>query len=548
MRGRCSLTFALAGLLATFATFPAAAEIPHLREQGTTSQLIVDDKPFLILGGELGNSSASSLEYMKPYWPKLKELNLNTVLAPVSWELIEPVEGRFDFSIVDGLIRDARQADLRLVILWFGSWKNSMSTYVPGWVKRDQERFPRAQIANGEGQEILSAFSENNSTADAKAFGALMAHLEKFDGARNTVIMVQVENEVGMLPTAREYGPEADARFAGPVAPALLAYLTQHRTRLVPQLRELWESNGAKTQGSWREVFGPGPAAEEVFTAWHYARYVESVAQEGKRAYPLPMFVNAALNRPGALPGEYPSGGPLPHLLDVWKAGAPSLDFLAPDVYFPNFGELIGKFVRGDNPLFIPEANRAGRLESGADAFFAIARHGAIGYSPFSIENIEPPGAERLKNVYDVLQQLAPTILDNQGRGRIVGLQPSVAFDGTVTDSPERITLGDYRFEVSYVDPWTPRADQNTRSHGGMIVQLGPEEYLFAGSGITVTFAPVGAGPHRAGIDSAWEGRFENGEWRRGRLLNGDQTHQGRHIRLAPDRFAIQRVKFYRYR
>lgn len=548
MRARHSITFLAAAvcLCGSFAT--TAAEIPHLRKQGTTSQLIVDGKPFLILGGELGNSSASSLEYMRPYWQKLAELNLNTVLAPVSWELIEPIEGRFDFSIVDGLIRDARQSELRLVLLWFGSWKNSMSTYVPAWVKRDQARFPRAQIANGEGQEILSAFAENNWTADANAFGALMTHLKQVDGARNTVIMVQVENEVGMLPTAREYGKDANARFAGPAARELLTHLEQHRDRLAPRLRELWESNGAKTQGSWSDVFGPGPAAEEVFTAWHYARYVEAVTKRGKRAYALPMFVNAALNRPGDLPGRYPSGGPLPHLLDVWKVGAPSLDFLAPDVYFPNFGELIGKFARPDNPLFIPEANRAGRAEGGADAFFAIGRYDAMGYSPFSIENIEAPGSDRLRNAYDVLRQLTPVILENQGRGRIVGLQPRVAFDGSVTDAPERVTLGNFVFEVSYIDPWTPKAEQNTSTHGGMIVQVAPDEYFFAGSGITVTFSPVGEGPHLAGIESAWEGRFENGEWKRGRLLNGDQTHQGRHIRLEPDRFGIQRVRFYRYR
>lgn len=548
MRNRCSLVFTLAALAAMICPIAGAAEIPHLRKQGTTSQLIVDGKPFLVLGGELGNSSASSLEYMKPYWPKLAELNLNTVLAPVSWELIEPTEGRFDFSIVDGLIRDARQAELKLVLLWFGSWKNSMSTYVPAWVKRDQARFPRAQIASGEGQEILSAFAENNWTADAKAFGAFMAHLKQVDSARYTVIMVQVENEVGMLPTAREYGSDANARFAGSVAPELLAHLRQHRSRLVPRLRELWDSNGAKTQGSWSEVFGPGPAAEEVFTAWHYARYVEAVTKEGKRAYALPMFVNGALNRPGDLPGKYPSGGPLPHLLDVWKVGAPSLDFLAPDIYFPNFGELIGQFARPDNPLFIPEANRAGRAESGADAFFAIGRYDAMGYSPFSIENIEAPGSERLRNAYDVLRQLTPLILENQGRGRIVGLQPRVAFDGSVTDAPERVTLGRYTFEVAYIDPWTPKADQDTSSHGGMIVQVTPDEFYFAGSGITVTFSPTGVGPHLAGIESAWEGRFEKGEWKRGRLLNGDQTHQGRHIRLEPDRFGIQRVKFYRYR
>jgi len=57
--------------------------------------------------------------------------------------------------------------------------------------------------------------------------------------------------------------------------------------------------------------------------AWHYARYADALAVAGKAAYSPPMYVNAALNRMGKAPGEYPSGGPLPHLLDVWKAGAP---------------------------------------------------------------------------------------------------------------------------------------------------------------------------------------------------------------------------------
>jgi beta-galactosidase GanA len=172
--------------------------IAHLREQGNATQLIVDGKPFLVLGGELGNSSTSSLDYMKPFWPKLVKLNLNTILAPVYWDLIEPEEGKFDFTLVDGLIQDARHYNLRLVLLWFASWKNSMSCYAPVWVKTSQERFPRAQDKNGKGMEILSAFSSKNRDADARAFAALMRHIREVDKKKHTVIMVQVENEVGM--------------------------------------------------------------------------------------------------------------------------------------------------------------------------------------------------------------------------------------------------------------------------------------------------------------------------------------------------------------
>ncbi len=124
--------------------------------------------------------------------------------------------------------------------------------------------------------------------------------------------------------------------FHQPVPAALTAYLTQHRATLVPGLKQLWEEHGAKTSGSWTDLFGEGDAGEEVFTAWYYARFADQLAAAGKGAYAMPMYVNVALNRPGRLPGEYPSGGPLPHLIDVWKAGAPTLDFLAPDIYFAN--------------------------------------------------------------------------------------------------------------------------------------------------------------------------------------------------------------------
>jgi lysophospholipase L1-like esterase len=78
--------------------------LPHLRKQGVATQLIVDDKPFLVLAGELGKSTSSNLEYMRPIWPKLAALKLNTVLVPVYWELVEPTEGKFDFTLVDGLV------------------------------------------------------------------------------------------------------------------------------------------------------------------------------------------------------------------------------------------------------------------------------------------------------------------------------------------------------------------------------------------------------------------------------------------------------------
>lgn len=522
---------------------------PRLQKQGTATRLLVHGEPFLVLGGELGNSSASSKAYMQPHWPRLRQMHLNTVLAPVSWELVEPVEGDFDWASVDGLLEAARANHLKLVLLWFGAWKNSMSTYVPSWVKRDQERFPRAQLPSGRAVEILSVFAHETREADARAFRALMTHLGAVDGIENTVLMVQVENEIGMLPVAREHGSVAESRFREAVPAALSERLSRAPGAVEPELARLWREHGAKTEGNFSALFGEGDAGGEVFMGWHYAVFVEALVQAGKAAYPLPMYVNAALNRAGKRPGEYPSGGPVPHLLDVWKAGAPSLDFLAPDIYFTNFVDLCARFRRSDNPLFVPEANYCSKPEVPANAFYAFGKHDAIGFAPFSIESLDDRDASPLAEAYSLLEQLAPSILEGQGLGRMSGFRPRVLEDGTVIDVPVTETIGAFSFTVTFVDFQSPREHQHTANHGGLIIQTGPEDYLIAGQGIIVNFEPVGDGPPFAGIDHAWEGTFDSmGRWLKGRLLNGDQTHQGRHLRLAPGEFQIQKVRFYRYR
>jgi len=466
----------------------------------------------------------------------------------VYWELVEPTEGHFNWDSVDALVTAARANHLRLVLLWFGAWKNSMSTYVPAWVKRDQERFPRAKLPNGRSVDILSAFVPATREADTKAFVALLNHLRTIDNDKNTVLMIQVENEIGMLPVARDYGPEAERAFREHVPKELV---DRFSTAGDPSpLQKLWTEHGAKREGDWATVFGGGDAAAEAFTAWHYAQYVEALVTAGKAAYPLPMYVNTALNRTNRAPGEYPSGGPLPHLFEIWKSGAPSLDLLAPDIYFPNFVELASRYKRPDNALFIPEANNADKPEVAANAFYAFGQLDAIGFGPFSIESIDQKEPNPLARAYDVLEQLSPAILANEGLGRMAGFRPRVLEDGTLIETPETQTLGDYRFTVTFIDSWTPRADQKIATHGGLIIQTGPEDYLVAGQGITVTVAPASAdGPPSAGLDSVWEGTFDaKGNWIPGRLLNGDQTHQGRHVRLAPGEFQIQRVRLYRYR
>jgi beta-galactosidase GanA len=512
---------------------------PSLRKQGSATQLIVDDKPFLVLAGELGNSSTSNVEYMRPVWPKLAALNLNTVLMPVYWELIEPREGKFDFTLVDGLIQDARKHKLHLVPLWFASWKNSMSCYAPAWVKTSPARFPRSQDKTGAGMEILSPFSKTNVDADARAFAAFMRHLREVDTNEHTVIMVQVENEIGMIPDSRDRSAVANQLFNQRVPTELINYLQQHQEQLIPEFRAVWVANGFKSNGTWEEVFGKGATADEIFMAWYFALYVNRVTEAGKNEYPLPMFVNAALIRPGYQPGQYPSAGPLPHLIDVWRAGAPRLDFLAPDIYFQNFAEWTRRYQRSGNPLFVPEA-MPGPVDA-VNALYAIGQHDAIGFSPFSIDSLDEETTNAVTASYDLLNQLAPLILEHQGKGAMAGLLP----EGAEQRLPQQLKLGNYTMNVTYERPSSPT---QTVLSGGLVIATGPDEFLFAGTGLTITFE---TGPDAAaivGILSVDEGRLVNGQWQPGRRLNGDQTHQGRHLRLPAGKFGIQRIKLYRYR
>jgi len=526
----------------------AATAQPRLVRNGQAVQLEIDGKPFLIRGGEFSNSAASNAAYMAPVWPKLSAMNLNTVLAPVSWQLIEPSEGRFDFSSLDALLAGARRNQLKLVLLWFGAWKNSMSSYAPSWVRRDEARFPRAMLPNGSGEEILSAFSPAILDADRKAFTALLRHLKSVDAKAQTVLMAQVENEIGMLPTARDHSPLADSAYSSSVPPQLTDYLSAHRETLSPSLRQQWEANGTRTSGTWEQLFGTSTQTEEIFTAWYYARYADAVAAAGERIYRLPMYVNVALNRPGKTPGEYPSGGPLPHLIDVWKAGAPSIDLIAPDIYFRNFTEIVSRYDRPDNALFIPESGRVSANELMADAFFALGEHRAIGFSPFDVDNFEASQAEKVRAGYALLKALSPTIAKAQAAGTIRAAKPPVGYDGAVDDRPQTLDLGGYRFTIAFIDPFSPREQQHPEEHVALIIQTGPEDYLVAGKGAVLTFAPLGDGPPIAGIDTAWEEVLQNGALVRRRLLNGDETHQGRHVRLPPDGFSVQHVRLYRYR
>jgi len=575
----CSLAFGAGQAKSGAASTDSSSDLPHLRKHGTATQLVVDGKPFLALAHELGNDSATSVEYMKPVWPKIVDAKVNTVLAGVSWAQIEPQEGKFDFSELDGIIRDARSHNLHLALLWFATWKNGQSSYPPGWVKKDFERFPRAQIVGGtwpvfggeSGQprvalpgsrsiELLSPLGEATRDADARAFAALMRHIKAVDGRQHTVVMIQVENEVGMQGDTRDRSPAANKAFDGPVPKELTDYLQQHKDTLIPVLRKVWEAAGFKTSGTWQEVFGKGRPAEEIFMAWHFSRYVERVVEAGKAEYPIPMFSNCPQSGFGSAPAPVrggQSGGPMPDAMDIWRAGAPQIDIFGIDVYGFDFEMMLAKFSQSGNPVWIPET--VGGLEGAARLLLALGRYDAIGFSPMAggIDRRLTPDYELISG-YDLATQLTPLILEHQGTGTMsaILMQPK--------DTPQKVPLGNYTLVVAFVKP---RADSRGAAApepptlaGAIFIQTGPDEYYAAGFGVSVSFSPNTPGLPYAGLDIVEEGTFVNGRWVAGRRLAGDETIEGDclqlqwpkrgetpslHSRLS--REGIQRVTLYRY-
>lgn len=524
--------------------------MPALTKSGAIVQLLVDGKPFIMLAGELHNSSASSPEYMQPIWKKLAAMNLNTVIGTVSWELVEPREGAFDFTLVDDQIRQARAHHMRLVLIWFGTWKNAVASYVPMWVKTDLKRFPRVLSKDGVAQEELTPLGAESLKADAKAYRALMRHIRAVD-PQHTVIMMQVENEAGKLHDSRDRSPLAETAWNGPVPSDLMRYLADRRAALHPALASVWGAGGFQMSGTWPEVFGTSPQADEIFMAWYIASYIGKVTEAGKAELAIPMYANAWLvQNEKQAPGGYPSGGPNPHVHDIWRAAAPQIDLLAPDIYLPDFKGACAQFVRNNNPLFIPEAR-----VSVPNLIWALGRHAALGYSPFGIESL--PEDTPLGPAYRTLAGMIPVIAKYQTDGKVT----AVVQDSADQRSQE-MTFGGYTLTFAFSAGGRgalqaqPQAAAGSAGGRGttqepqsfaLIVNTAPDEFVIAGQGFSLTFAPDTPGPKIAGIGFIDEGRFESGVWRAGRRINGDENGGGTRMRMAGRGIEIQRIRLYRY-
>lgn len=548
--------------------------IPHIEKRNGHPVLMVEDRPFILLAGEVHNSDSSSPAYMEKIWDVAAELGMNTLLLPATWETVEPEEGSFDFSLPRALIDQARARDMRIVFLWFGSWKNAECMYAPAWVKQDLQRFPRAQIEKGKnkaGRQVsptipvkmpyttLSYLGQETMRADARAFAAFMGFLKDYDSEKQTVIAVQVENETGLLGAAREVSDEADALFTSPVPADFAAYMRAHTDTMTEEIRAAVLSG--KEAGSWPEVFGE--AAEELFSAYHVSRFVNTVAAAGKAVYPLPMSANCWLDK-GGRPGSYPTGGPVSKVHEVWDFCAPNIDVYCPDIYVPQFKAVCDEYTRRGGALFIPES--ATHSYCAPRLVYTVGHYHAMCYSPFGFDDIGKPftaiqgflfgmdvsdPALKTPQSYEeyaafgaIMRGMMPMLADAYGTDRLQAVSaetdPAVpAPDGNPFGAiPPTMDFGAFRLSVGFQSPINPRADGAC-----LCLKVSDHECWVVGSACSLTF--TSADPEKPNLDflQVEEGHFENGAWISGRRLNGDETAS-----LALAAPSVLHVKFFTYR
>jgi beta-galactosidase GanA len=517
----------------------AAAPIPEIVMRDGRSALMVDGAPYLVLGAQVNNSSAWPAMLPK-VWPAVKKLQANTVSVPITWEQIEAVEGKFDFSFLDTLLHEARDHQVRLVLLWFATWKNNGPNYAPEWVKLDNARFPRLIDSRGKMLNSMSPHSAATLAADKRAFAALLRHLKETDAER-TVILVQVQNEPGTYGSARDFGPEAQKLFNGAVPAALI------------------KAQGAKP-GTWTEAFGKD--ANEFFQAWAVAKYIGDVAAAGKKEYPLPMYVNASLRDPfhPGNAGDYASGGPTDNVIAIYRAAGPAIDIVAPDIYMKESAKVhrVIELYKPGGALLVPEI---GNDPLFARYFYDVLGAQAVGIVPFGMDytgysnfplgakNVDE-GIDAFARPYRLLAPMAREWARLSFTSKVWGAsEPDDRTSRKLDLGRWQVTLAFNEWQFGMKEWFGDLKDKpewsGSPSGGALLAQLGPDEFLLTGQHVRVYFAPAeGRKANGLIFASVEEGKYVDSKWVRTRVWNGDQTDYGLNLTDEP---CVLRVRLATY-
>lgn len=492
----------------------------------------------LPLGGQLHNSAPSDPLAVRAGMRRIKELGGDLVIGAVNWDLFEPREGEYDFRQVDDQLSAAREYDLDLVLIFFGAFKNAGSTYAPSWVRGDLDRFPRALIGETAvagferaGRPVLSLFDSDLLEVEARALCALSCRIAETDSERR-VVLLQVDNEVGLLGDSRDRSAGAEKAWKEPVPDRLIEALASGELAST-ELFALWEERGRRRGVPWEDSFGPGPRVDEAFMAWHFASHLEALASVSKRELDIPHYANAWLGpQPGQEEaGQYPSGGPASRVLEVWRVAAPSIDLLAPDVYVDDVKGPLARYGSSEGPLFISES----RLSAGNLAW--AVGSGACGFSVFGIEDSRLDNqlsrlirrvreaqdsilaARRVSGVYPILLEPGETSSIAIGRAVYTFSSAVDRLRSILLDAGVRIR-SDLGRALEETETGLVPSFADTRALG-VVIDVGDDEILVIGQGIMVDVE--GRNGLRVEIDSVEEGRFIDGCWVRGRSLNGDE-------------------------
>ena len=359
-------------------------------------------KEFFPLGLQCCNSSAYSRMEMERFWQCVDRTGVNSVEIPVYWEEFEKEEGKFDYKLLEEHVDQAKQHRVKLLLVWFGTWKNGTSKFAPQWVRNQRNRFTRVISYEGIETNILSPYCRENLEADKKAFVKLAEYAQKVNEkeADNVIIGIQVENEPGMMMRGyRDHSQEADIWFNGEIPEKVKTLL---KTKDMGEVTDNWKKSGQLDNGTWKEVFGR--YAEEYFSVYGIASYINEIAEAGKEITSLPFSVNVWVDRvgwdePGA---DYPAGGPVSKVLGLWKALTPAIDVIGLDNYKLALSEYCMDcqgYAKYGNPLFLPETH-AWEPASSRNMFWALGKYKTQGIFFFGPEAmIDEDGHVRAKSV-----------------------------------------------------------------------------------------------------------------------------------------------------